>query len=87
MNSFLILPQMLPRKISPLIVRCYCSSHLTPELFSEQRKVALQEKVFKLQRARPASTTRGVVDEDKAGLLERAAVLVPLVLIDNEPRQ
>jgi hypothetical protein len=77
---------MLPRRILPLASRGYCCAHLTNKLFSEQRKVALQDKVSKLQRTRPASTTRGVVDEDKVGLLKRSAVLVPLVMVDNKPR-
>lgn len=76
---------MLPRKILRLANRGYCT-HLTKEIFSQQRKVALQDKVSKLHRARPAYTTRGVIDEDKVGLLKRAAVLVPLVLVNNEPR-
>ncbi|XP_046458333.1 mitochondrial coenzyme A diphosphatase NUDT8-like [Daphnia pulex] len=75
---------MLPRKILRLASRGYCT-HLTKEIFSQQRKVALQDKVSKLHRARPAYTTRGVIDEDKVGLLKRAAVLVPLVLVNNEP--
>ena len=77
---------MLAKKFIPLIFRTYCCAPVNPlavsDVFSTQRKNSLFEKVSKLK-ANPVNSR--VVDEGKVDLLNRAAVLVPLISVDGEP--
>ncbi|XP_057369419.1 mitochondrial coenzyme A diphosphatase NUDT8-like [Daphnia carinata] len=77
---------MISKKFFPFAIHrgfCCVPPFTACELFSQERKKSLQDKVSKLHRAR-SSSIRGVVDGDKIGLLKRAAVLVPLVLVNDQ---
>lgn len=77
---------MIPRKFFPFgNRRGFCCVHpfSVCELFSQEKRKSLQDKVSKLHRAR-SSSIRGVVDGDQIGLLKRAAVLVPLVSVNGQ---
>ncbi|KAI9559372.1 hypothetical protein GHT06_016161 [Daphnia sinensis] len=77
---------MIPRKVFPFATHrsfCCVSPFSACELFSQERRKSLQDKVSKLHKAR-SSSIRGVVDEDKIGLLKQAAVIVPLVSVNDQ---